>query len=146
MIFWKKVIPDLQVRNFSFILVASNLKSMETQNVEKEYNVYKFDPYWKDVVKYVLEICGDPNVILGISDASANETMFNKDIRFSLMIPHDIHSKYQTIVDKIDWQDSDCYIIIPNEERRKRTQSIKADLKRMIEISDELDKIVEKYT
>lgn len=119
---------------------------MDTQNVEKKYDVYKFDPYWKDVVKHVLEICDDPNVILGICNASADKTMFNKDIRFSLMIPHDIRSKYQTIVDKIDWQDSDCYIIIPNEERRKRTQAIKADLKRMVEISDELDKIVEKYT
>lgn len=119
---------------------------METQNVEKEYDVYKFDPYWKNVVKCVLEICDDTNVILYISNAATNETMFAKDIRFGLMIPHDIRSKYQVIVDKIDWQDCDCYTIIPNDEHRKRTKDIKTDLKRMLEISDELDKIVEKYT
>lgn len=119
---------------------------MEAQNVEKKYDVYKFDPYWKDVVKHVLEICDDPNVVLYISNARTNETMFAKDFRFGLMIPHDIRSKYQGVVDKIDWQDSDCYAIIPNDELRKRTKAIKSDLKRMLEISDELDKIVEKYT
>jgi hypothetical protein len=127
------------------IFGASNLKSMEAQNVEKKYDVYKFDPYWKYVVKHVLEICDDPNVILGIYNASANETMFNKDIRFSLMIPRDIRSKYQTLIEEVDWQDEDCYYIAPNDEHYKKTEAIKADLKRFLEISEELDKIVAKY-
>ena len=118
---------------------------METQNVEKKYDVYKFDPYWKYVVKHVLEICNDPNVILCIYNASADETMFNKDIRFSLMIPRNIRSKYQTLIEEVDWQDEDCYYITPNDEHYKKTEAIKADLKRFLEISEELDKIVAKY-
>ena len=61
------------------------------------------------------------------------------------MCPSEKQSKYKTLIEEVDWQDEDSYYITPNDKHHKKTEAIKADLKRFLEISEELDKIVAKY-
>ena len=122
-------------------------KQISPISKEKEYDVFAFDVYWRKTVKVVLELCKDEDVFLGAySDIGAEDRIFEKDIRFYVMYPAEKRSKFKSLVDEVDWQDEDCYYITPNDEHHKKTEAIKADLKRFLEISEELDKIVSKYS
>jgi DTW domain-containing protein YfiP len=73
------------------------------------------------------------------------EITLNKIITYGVMFPSKRRQDFKDMIDRIDWTDSDSYIIYPENKRQERTNMIKTHLKRILGMSNELNMMIECY-
>ena len=113
-----------------------------------EYDVYWFRPYFVDTIKAVLEMAQDKDVLLSYyKEKPDTEIALDKIITYGVMFPSKRRQDFKDMIDRIDWTDSDSYVLSddPENKRLERTNMIKTHLERILGMSDELNKMMERY-
>lgn len=116
--------------------------------VKGQYYVYWFRPYFVDTVKAVLEMAQDKDVLLSYCrEKPDNEITLDKRITYGVMFPSKRRQDFEDMIDRIEWNDSDSYILSvdPENKRQERTNMIKTHLERILGMSDELNKMIDCY-
>jgi len=113
-----------------------------------QYDVYWFQPYFVNTVKAVLEMAQDKDVLLSYCRAKPDtEITLDKIITYGVMFPSERRKDFDDLIDRIEWNDSDSYILSvdPENKRLERSNMIKTHLERILGMSDELNKMIECY-
>jgi len=113
-----------------------------------KYDVYWFRPYFIDTIKAVLEMAQDKDVFLSYCrEKPDTEIALDKIITYGVMFPSKRGKDFENMIERIEWCDSDSYVLSddPEGKRKERTEMIKTHLERILEMSDELNKMIECY-
>lgn len=115
--------------------------------MKQEYYVYWFRIGTRAVLDELVRIAeNNPDAILTYYRQSQMDDSYalDKYFEFGIMFPKSNIGVYEELKD-MDWSDSDCYYLEPEPYMYARNRIILGDLKRLVEISDELEDMRKKY-